>query len=124
MKTMSVAVSPPYSLVLLLDPSIATIPQTMADNLIVATDSCIAIGCTAEDDGSTEVTLGPAQAVDPGYSPAFEGAIQTPSGVLEIQSVLGETILQTQVQDQETQVVVWVNDQKEPDKIVIGLKLY
>lgn len=121
MNTISALVSPPYSLVLLLDPTMGIVPQTMAGGLIAATDSCVAVGCKAVDDGGTKITLGPEDAVDPGYEPVFEGGIETPSRILEVQSIVGTTILRTEVQDPQTRVAIWVNDPKEPDEITVGI---
>jgi hypothetical protein len=121
METVSTCISPPYSLVLLLDPEKGVVPQTMAGRLVAATESCVAVGCRAEDDGSTRITMGKAVHVDPGYQPLFEGDIETPSQYLEVQSVEGTTLLRTSVQGHRTRVSIWVNDTKEPDEITVGI---
>ena len=121
METVSASVSPPYSLVLLLDPAKGVVPQTMAASVIAATDSCVAVGCRAEDDGVTRITMGPAGRVNPGYQPLFEGEVETPSKCLEVQSVEGTTLLRASVQGFRTSVLIWVNDAREPDEISVGI---
>lgn len=121
MKTVTVRLAPPNSLILILDPQGAEIPATMSGGLISSTDTCIAVGCMSEDDGETELTLGEAKAVDPGYASALEKRISTPSRKLSVKSVLGVTLLETQVSSPSVMVQVWVNDAREPDKVMIGV---
>lgn len=123
MDILSVATSPPYSLILLLDPIKGVVPQTLTGGLVAATSSCVAVGCRAEDDGSTKIKLGPADRVDPGYEPVFRGEIETPSRVLEIQSAVGTTLLRTPVKGYRTLVSIWVNDYQEPDEISVGIRV-
>ena len=121
METVSALIFAPYSLVFLLDPKSGTIPQSMDGLLIASTESCVAIGCRAEVDGSTKVTIGDIDLVNPGYEPAFDGEIETPSKALEIQSVLGTKLLNALVQGERTRVAIWVNDSREPDEIIVGI---
>jgi hypothetical protein len=115
--------APPYSVVLVTDPSNGEIPHSssMREALIASTQSCIAVGCMAEVNGETEFTLGLSQDVDPGMPPAFEGVLKTPSRRIVVRSVLGQVILDAAVSGQKTKVRVWVNDRKEPDRVVIGI---
>ena len=122
MNVSSIVASPPYSLILLLDPTKGVVPRTFAEGLIAATSSCVAVGCRAEDDGSTEIKLGPADLVDPGHEPAFSGEIETPSKILEVQSVVGTTLFRTPVRGRRTLLSIWVNDDREPDRISVGIR--
>lgn len=121
MKTLTTRLAPPNSLILILDPRGAEIPATMNGRLISSTETCIAVGCKAEDDGETELTLGDTQAVNPGYVPVFEKRISTPTGKLTVQTVHGVTLLETQVPSRSVAVQVWVNDAQEPDRVTIGV---
>jgi len=121
MKTVTARLAPPNSLILILDPQGAEIPATTKGELISSTETCIAVGCMSEDDGETELTLGEAKAVDPGYAPTLEKRISTPTRKLTVQSVHGVTLLETHVPSQSAAVQVWVNDAHEPDKVVIGV---
>jgi hypothetical protein len=98
------------------------LPETMRESLIVATTSCVAVGCLSEQDGETEFTLGASHEVDPRTHPAFQGVLSTPSRKIRVVSVLGQPILETAVMRDSTTVRIWVNDPTEPDKIIIGVE--
>ncbi len=72
-------------------------------------------------DGETEVTLGSADDVDPGQSPAFDATLDTPNRAVVVWTVENETVLSAPVPDTETRVRIWVNHPTEPDRIIIGL---
>ena len=116
----SAKIAPPYSLVLVGDPSGREIPNIVAGSVIASTSSCIAVGCLSEVDGETEFTLGATPDVNPGIDPAFEGKLKTPNRMIAVRSVLHETILEATVPEEQTTVRVWVNDPTEPDKVIIG----
>ena len=117
----STRIAPPNSLVLVSDPGGGDIPGSMNQSLIAATDSCIAIGCRAEDDGETEIDLGLSNCVNTGDEPAFEGTLKTPNRKIAVRDVLGVVLLEMAVPAAETIVRIWVNDSKEPDKIIVGI---
>lgn len=119
--TTSTRIAPPNSVVLVEDSSGGEIPTSMKQSLIAATDSCIAVGCRAEDDGETEITLGPCDKVDTGERPAFEWSLQTPNRKLVVRTVHGVTLLEMPVPATETRLRVWVNDPSEPDRIAVGI---
>jgi hypothetical protein len=114
--------APPHSVVLISDVAGGRRPDSMRGQLIAATNSCVAVGCLCEVDGETEFVLGASSAVNPGGPPTFEGRINTPNRRLEISSVLGDSILTTEVSQHETVVRVWVNDPKEPDRVIVGIE--
>jgi len=116
----SATIAPPNSLVLIEDPSGGEVPESMGNSSIASTGSCIAVGSRSESDGKSEIVLGPAAEVDPGQSPALEQDLSTPNRKVVVRTVLGDTILETPVSRQKTRVRVWVNDPKEPDRILIG----
>lgn len=119
--TTSTRIAPPNSLVLVEGSQGGEIPTSMQQSLIAATDSCIAIGCRAEDDGETEITLGPSGKVDIGKRPAFEGSLQTPTRKVTVRTVHGVTLLEMSVPTKETKLKIWVNDPSEPDRIAVGI---
>lgn len=121
MMAISSELAPPYSLAYVEDPSGGQIPELTKGRRIAATTSCIAVASRCEVDGATAITLGADGEVDPGNRPAFEGSLKTPSLKIAIHSVLLETILQAAVSCDETYFRVWVNDPREPDKIVVGV---
>jgi len=116
----STRIAPPNSVVLVCDAGGGEIPTSMQGALISSTPSCIAIGCRAEDDGETDIALGAIEEVDPGTPSAFEGTLSTPTRKVVVRSVLGQTVLEAAVPSRNTRVRVWVNDQSEPDRVVVG----
>ena len=116
-------VAPPYSLVRVEDPrgGIIADPEKLRDSSIVATDSCIAITVQYGYDGDIELTLGPGREVDPGSPPAFQGELETPTGQVAVRSVPLETILEHPASKPVTQIRVWTNHPREPDKVIIGI---
>jgi hypothetical protein len=119
--TTSMRIAPPNSVVLIEDSNGGEIPASMNQSLIAATNSCIAVGCKAENDGKTEITLGPCDEVDTGERPAFEGSLQTPNRRVAVRTVHGVTLLEMLVPAAETTLRVWVNDPSEPDRIAVGI---
>ena len=113
-------VRPPHSLVVIGDPEGAEIPESTNRSAISATESCVAIGCRAEDDGETEILLGRRDSLDPGQTPAFSRRLVTPSGRISIRTVLGETLLVALTGAVETTVTIWVNDDREPNRVIVG----
>lgn len=121
MMTISTRLAPPNSLVLIEDTCGGEIPDSMNQSLIAATDSCIAVGCRAEDDGETEIVLGDCNKVDTGEQPVFDGLLRTPSRNLVVRTVLGVTLLEIPVSETQTRLRIWANDPTEPDRIAIGI---
>ena len=114
--------APPYSIVLISDPVGGEVPYGVRGQLIVATNSSVAVGCLDKVDGETEFVLGASAEVDPGEPPTFEGKISTPSRRLEISSMLRDSILTTPVPQHETMVRIWVNAPKQPDRVIVGFE--
>jgi hypothetical protein len=81
----------------------------------------VAIGCRAEMDGTTKITLGTSPEVDPGQSPVFEGMLKTPSHQIVVRTVRGETILGASVPTRQTRIRIWIDRPTEPDSVVIGI---
>ena len=119
--TTSTRIAPPNSVVLIEDSHGGAIPTSMNQSLIATTDSCIAVGCRAEDDGETEITLGPCDKVDTGERSVFEGTLRTPNRKVVIRTVHGVKLLEMAVPMTETTLKVWVNDPSEPDHIAVGI---
>jgi hypothetical protein len=117
----STRISPPNSLLFVSDPAGGTVPEFTPGKLILSTESCVSIGCHSEQDGATEVTLGKAQEVDPGSTPAFDDEMETPSRAIAIMTVEREKVLEASVPAIRTRVRIWVNHPIEPDKVIIGL---
>ncbi|MGH9928120.1 MAG: hypothetical protein ACREA9_02720 [Pyrinomonadaceae bacterium] len=114
--------APPNSVVLLSDAMGGEIPPTMHGKTISATDSCVAVGCMAEDDGETEFTLGTLSELERPEPPAYQGVLKTPSRRVVLRSVLGGELLSLRVNGDVTRVTIWTNDISEPDHVVVAVR--
>jgi hypothetical protein len=114
-------IRPVNSLIFISDPAGGVIPEWIRDALILSTSSCISVGCYPEQDGPTEVILGGAQEVDPGFPPAFDRDLETPHRAVIVSTVERNTILQSKVTTMRTRVRIWVNHPRWPDKVIVGL---
>lgn len=117
----STRVAPPNSLVLIVDGRGGDVPASMRGSIVAATDSCIAVGCRAEDDGDTEITLGALEDTRSDDRLAYDGWLETPSRKVVVRSVEGADFLEMPVASEKTNVRVWVNDPQEPDRITVGI---
>lgn len=111
---------PAYSVILLMDRSVAIIPESMKSQLLAMTPSCIAVGTLSEHDGETHISLSddilPAL---PMQKAVCDSVVETPSKVLSICTVLDEVLLEIRVPQKVTRLRIWVNSSSEPDRIVV-----
>jgi hypothetical protein len=121
MNARAIKIAPPNSVVLLSDVSGGDIPDSMRGVVVVATPTCIAVGCVSEADEPTEFVLAPLSELERSDEPVHMSRIQTPNRRVVLRTVLGLELLGLPVDTQSTEVKVWVNDPFEPDKVVIGL---
>jgi hypothetical protein len=117
----AVKVAPPYSLIFIADPEGGDTPECSPPAPYWATPSCIAVGCLMYQDGDTEVSLGLAGEINPGGHPIFDGLLETPNRMVNVETAEGELVLQAGVPTESTRVRIWTNAPREPDKIAIGL---
>jgi hypothetical protein len=113
--------APENSMVLIVGSNDVEIPQEFGGALIAATTSCIAVGCKSETDGQTQFVLGARSEVDPGNTPNFENSLDTSSGFVRLETVLGQPILEMTVSSSRTVVSIWANHAAEPDLLLIGI---
>lgn len=121
MTSTSKRIAAPNALILISDLGGGIAPNFMGGSLIASTPSCIAVGCMADCNGQTEVTLGAADEVGLRGTPAFEGELETPNHAIAARTILREMILQAPVPQPRTRVRVWVNHPSEPNRVIIGL---
>jgi hypothetical protein len=118
----SFRIRPPNSILFIVDPSGETIPAITRDRRIWATDSCICVGCLMEQDGPTDVTVGPDAQVAPPRAPAFDGVLRTPSRIVQISTSERTSVFEAPVENEQTRVRIWTNHPSEPDEVIIGLE--
>jgi hypothetical protein len=124
MTTTSIALAPPNSLFFIEDARGGQVPDPNRIALeagITSTDTCIAVCCLCSDDGPTKITMGPAQEVDPGQVPAFDGVLATPTHTVAVTTAELDGVLVSNVPALRTRVRIWTNRRREPDNVVIGL---
>jgi hypothetical protein len=115
----SIETSAPNSLILVMDRTVGVVPDTMGDQLIVATPSCVAVGTAAEVDALTNITLSNEAPTRSTTEPVFDALLETPSRKLAVCSVLDDVFLEMPVGEPVTRVRIWVNHATEPDDINI-----
>ncbi len=99
------------------------VPEISRDATIWSTTDCIAVGCMPDCDGETKITLGSPGKINLAKKPVFDGTLQTPSGLIRVDIVPKDGILEQRVPGTSTRVRIWVNDpaRSDPDDITIGL---
>jgi hypothetical protein len=117
-----ISVRPPNSLIIVGDPA-ADLPETMGGGLISSSSSAVAVGTRAEVDGETRIILAEAGLTrTPGRKRVFVGELALPSSRLTVESVLGDGCFERAMPEGKAQLEVWVNDETEPDEIVLVLR--
>lgn len=116
-----IEIAPPHSLILVVGSRKVEVPQSFNGALIASTDTCIAVGCKAEDDGPSRVSLRSIETVSSADDPAFVGWLSTSDRVVALETVFGERIVEIPTPQSTTRILIWVNDDKEPDEILIGI---
>lgn len=117
----SIKIAPPNSLLFVSDRQGGVTPRITRGKSIWSTPSCVAVGCFTFADGPTAVTLGRSHEVATEGRAAFDGNLETPSGVVVVALVGGREILRATVSAPSTRVRVWTNHPHEPDDVIIGL---
>jgi hypothetical protein len=117
MTHLSARLSPPNSLLLVLDPRTGKLPDTLAGAPIAATSSGIAIGTLTEIDGETEVHLSDAAIVpeDSDLVMRWEGELAT-AGRLGILTIDSHVLMELEV-GETVNVQIWTNAAAEPNII-------
>lgn len=119
--TIATTVRPSHSVLLIMDPTSNSIPDSMNGQLVAATRACIAVGCLSESDGATTIRLGNPE-ITAAHSLVFEGAVDTPSHHLALMSIDLQTFLRVETASDSASVEVWANDANEPDDIRVVIK--
>lgn len=115
----SLTLSPPNSLILVMDHNFGTLPELITADLVAATDSCLAIGTLASPDGETTITLTNDLDNVETDELVFEGVLLTPNKELSICNVMNEKLLTLPVSASVINVKIFANDSSEPDQIVV-----
>lgn len=115
------SIAPPYSIVVIDDPTNKVVPDWVDGPVVTATDACLLVSCMAEIDGETEFTLGDVKDVSPGHHLVFHGVLDTPNSKVVLGTAEGDTILESPTAATKTRIWIWANSTSRPDKVVIGI---
>jgi|SRR6185437_13325440 hypothetical protein len=118
----STTIAPPYSIVVIDDPTNKEVPEWVDGPVVSGTESCLLVSCMAEVDGETEFTMGTAKEVSPGTHLVFHGILNTPSSRIVIETAEGDTILESPTVSRRTKIWIWANRASRPDKVTVGIE--
>jgi hypothetical protein len=110
------------SLLYVRDSKLFDLPEIDGKSGIWLTPSCIAVSCLPDCDGETVVTIGSRAAVGRSSLPLFNGWLETPSGRVIVEGVLGNKILEHLVPSRHTRVQVWTNGFRDTDEVAVALE--
>jgi hypothetical protein len=117
----SASVHPINSVLFISDTDCGTVPiMPNRDATAWSTESCVSFRCYPEQDGPTEINLGPVRDVDPGGVPVFNGEIETPTGKLLVWTVDDETVLEAAAPGPRTRLRIWMDDLRWPEQVIVG----
>jgi hypothetical protein len=97
-------------------------PISLGNDIVAATSSCIVIGCRPDCDAPTEFVIGALSELAESGPAAFTGTLCTPERIVSILNAHGERILSHPVSSERVEVSIWADDQREPDRMVVGLR--
>ena len=113
-------VSVPKALLLVEDSAGGELPLAIPGQLVTATGTSIAVGCSAS--AATEITVGDSGVATPAATVAvFDGQLSTPTRKLAVRTILGATLLEVVVPSTATRVRISANAPTEPTALTIGV---
>jgi hypothetical protein len=118
----SISLSPPNSLIFVMDHKAGVLPDQITEGLVATTASCVAIGTLSEVDGETTITLTDNMDGVEAVDLVFSGSLSTPNHELSVCDVNNEKLLTLPVSQTSTMVKIFANDSSEPDYIVVFAK--
>jgi hypothetical protein len=119
---MQVSLSPPNSLILILDPDTNDLSDIVRGALVSATPSCVAVGTLCEIDGETTIVLADNETeleLDSSMHQEFDGTIVTQSHMISVCTVTRKTLLSFPVEARQIHIQIWANHRSEPNRICI-----
>jgi len=117
----SITLSPPNSLIFVMDHEAGVLPDQITAGLVAATDSCIAVGTLASSDGETTVTLTDDLGGLETGDMVFDGVLSTPNHELSVCDVRNEKLITLRIQQACTRVRIFANDPSEHDQTLISV---
>ncbi|MBX3519051.1 MAG: hypothetical protein KF835_03430 [Xanthobacteraceae bacterium] len=116
----TIRIAPPHSLLFISGPEDDQPIDFSFMKTIRWNSTCVAVSCLPFIDGETEVTLGAAKEVDPGWAPAFDDIVIA-QGSIVVSTSERTTLLEVPITGDQTRVKVWINEDEEPDRVIVGI---
>lgn len=121
---MEAIISVPHGIVFVLDPSNreVVIPAYVDGEVISSNPTCVSVATVPEVDGDLTLRLGKsATPADKSILVVFEGLIETPGKRLAIGTPDIDAVLETDVPDVLTYIVIQVDDPKSPNLVCVSV---
>lgn len=118
----TITISPPNSIIFLYDQSNPSIevPAYTPGEIVAANITCISVGTLSAADGETTITLtDDVQSIDDIGVLTFDGVLQLPGSELSVCSSHNEKLLTMKLPTSQARVRIFVNDDREPDNIIV-----
>lgn len=112
----------PNSVLLIMDPKLGIVPDTLGNQRVSSTGSCIAIGTAMEYDKMTTVTLITEPSLAPNERPKFRATIAVPRNMVAVCNVFRQPVLSVPHYANLADVTIWSNDPSEPDRITVLIR--
>jgi hypothetical protein len=122
MRKVTLNLSPPHSVLLIMDHNSGEPPRVFGRRLVSATQTCIAVGTLADADGRTTVEFSGSPeslGADGGMKSVFDGVILTASREVHLCTTALKSLAKLSVPTNAARVRVWANHDSEPDRILI-----
>src|SRR5215510_5438618 len=108
-KPASIRLAVPNAILFIQDPDRWDPPEPTDDSGVWSNPSGIAVSCLPDSEGDTDITIGPVSEVGRTHHLLFDGHIDTPTRKLLVLIVPGKTVLEQDVQNQQTRVRIWTD---------------
>ena len=119
-----VTVRPVNSIVFISGGGMVDVPADKLNSRLswfAASRDCLIVCVYPDVDGPTELTIGQAREVDPGYAPSFEGPLETRTGRIIIDQVDDRVVHDQTVDKPVVTVKLWFSNTAWPEKVFIGI---
>ncbi|WP_420135319.1 hypothetical protein [Rhodopseudomonas sp.] len=87
---------------------------------VLATNTCLILGCMPDIDGPTQIVLGDSAEVDPGRPADFVSLLRVPDGEVRVTTV-GDDVLLRMPAPPLSLVEIWRSHPKWPETVIIGI---
>jgi hypothetical protein len=120
MEVRNLRLTPPNSVLVVLDTVSGVLPELPFGQRIAASSSCLVVGTRSSDDGPTIVDFAYDSELDElgDLELAWEGLLESASGVLSLVDIYWREIASLKVSN-NPYVRLFVNDSAEPDRVVV-----